>query len=128
MLTLLNKIETFLARLKWKALFALNKFANNDENPEIPLFKIRKCPTPAVKEFIWIGILIIKFRKSKHIFQKKLLAEIGKINKTKKVWLMGDKTKKIYIMTPKAYKKKISEGFTKFYKKAPTSYVEEINK
>lgn len=43
MLTLLNKIETFLARLKWKALFALNKFANNNENPEIPLFKIRKC-------------------------------------------------------------------------------------
>lgn len=36
--TLLNKIETFLARMRWKALFALHKFANSNEDTEIPLF------------------------------------------------------------------------------------------
>lgn len=68
MLTLLNKIETFFARLRWKALFALQKFENSDEDTEIPLFKTRKYP-PAVKEVPEFGkdlisiLDIIKFRK-----------------------------------------------------------------
>lgn len=40
----------------------------------------------------------------------------------------GNKTNKIYTMSSKTYKKKISKEVTKFYRKAPTSYIENINK
>lgn len=40
---------------------------------------------------------------------------------------MGDKMKKIYAMSPKKYRKRITEEVTKFYKKAPISYVDNIN-
>lgn len=80
MLSLLNKIETFLARMSWRALSVL-------WNTEISQFKIRKSPHCSWRaSWFWeklIGILDrISLKKYKSTFQKKNCESKG----NKKKW------------------------------------------
>lgn len=44
-----------------------------------------------------------------------------------KVFVMGDKTKKLYDMSPNIYRRMISNEEVKFSKRAPDSYLKDIN-
>lgn len=84
---LLNKIESFLRRMSWKALFVLNKYISVPDDVDIYHLGTRWYP-PTVEEES-------SFKKNLLGFQKEMSANVvEEIKKTMKILVMVDKIKK----------------------------------
>ena len=87
LLQLMEKIEMFITRMRWKAIYCNNK-ANYNSSERYGL-KTLKCPKQ-VKELVpfendLIDMLkVIKFRKVKNQFLRKLKNEIKTVKQSKK--------------------------------------------
>ena len=131
-LKLIEKVESVIKRMRWKAHF----FLNGDNTEEIRKktfgFKSRYHPPQPTELEIFEKDLLhiinsIKFRNQKNIFQQKLKADIYEIKKSTDVFVFADKTSNIYKMTLQEHKKLLKENVTKTSKKAPPKVETAIN-
>ena len=123
-LKLIEKVESVIKRMRWKAHFFLNGDNTEEIRKETFGFKSRYHPPQPTELEMFENDLLhiinsIKFRNQKNIFQQKLKADIYEIKKSTDVFVFADKTSNIYKMTLQEHKKLLKENVTKTSKKAP---------
>ena len=139
---LIHQTEKFITRLRWKAIFFLQKdkkeqkdessdSEDEDEKRKIT-FGFNSANVPTVvqeiskfEEDMWDLVDNIRFSNKKTTFQKEMENDIKNIKKSKNVFIKADKTGNIYETSPETYKKMLSENITKDYKKTS---LQEINR
>ena len=129
---LIEKIESVIKRMRWRAHFYLNKEQTDNNIKETFGFNSRKCPpsctelTPFEKDMLDI-ITSLKYRDVKDAFQKKLKKDIREIKNSKNVFVFADKTSNIYEISKEDHKKLLHDNVTKTYRKAPPKLETSIN-
>ena len=129
---LVEKIESVLKRMRWKAHFFSSDDEAARERKETFGFKSRFYPPQSAdlesfeKDVLDI-IKSIEFKETTDEFQKKLKADISEIKQSPDVLVFADKTNNIYKMTPENHDKLVKENITKVYKKAPQKLESSIN-
>ena len=133
---LIEKVESVIKRMRWKALFFLRKGEDDqdDETPRDEKFslKTRKCP-PQIEDMKPFENDLIKmienvqFRKVNNNFQTTMKDDIRKIKNSKKLLIPADKTRNLYELDKAQYEKLMKDNITKSYKKADARAYDEIN-
>ena len=127
-LALIEKIESVIKRMRWKAHFFLNG-DNKENNTKTSFgFKSRHHPPPRneLKDLINI-INNVKFTNSTDSFQKKLRADITEIKNSRNLYVLVDKTNNIYRIPTHEHNKLLKENVTKTNKKASEKLQKSIN-
>lgn len=140
--SMISKVESFITRMRWKAIFFLNKKDEEDEEEEEENefhssygFKSDIVP-PKVKELISFeediynlisSINFNKNNKTNH-FQKKLKNDVNIIRRSDKIFVPADKTTNIYQIEPEQYNALLLENITKEYKKTNNEELRKVNK
>ena len=128
---LMEKIESVIKRMRWKAHFYLKKDTSNIAYINYG-FKTRNYP-PLCKELqnfekdFLDTIKLIKFWIVKYNFHRKLKEDISNIKSSPDVYAFADKTTNIYKLPPQDYKKLLHGIITKSYKTPPTCLEKSIN-
>ena len=132
---LIEQIESFIKRIRWKAIFFDTK-DQRDGNEEIPNnfgLKSSKCP-PQVRELIpFENDLIqlakdVKFRRTRNDFQTKMRTDVRSIRNSEKTLTPADKTSNMYRLAPEEYKNFRTNAVTAKYKKASEKLKEKVDK
>ena len=138
---LINKIEAVIKRMRWKALFLENTSENKEEKheeeegekefPETYGLKTTNTP-PQIQELAdfekdLIGLIQkLRFKKDTNEFQKRIKADIKKIE-SEKVFVPADKTSNMYKVDKEDYEKILTESITKTYKKTNNNTKHLVN-
>jgi hypothetical protein len=134
---LLEKVESVIKRMRWKAFFFLNPVSKADESDgkiqhEKFGFKSKKTP-PQIDEIInfereLLGMVEnIQFRDVSDSFQSMIKEDVRKINSSEKLYVPADKTRNMYTMDHTNYDKLLTENITQKYKAANPSTVKDID-
>ena len=129
---LLEKTESVIRRMRWKALF-FEKPELKGPGIETYGFKSNKAPPQmehlnAFENDVYDLVSNIEFNQRRNDFQKKLSKDVREINKSGNVLVAADKTTNLYSMTSEHYGKLVKENVTKAYKKARDSIKHDIDK
>ena len=138
MKTLIKKTESFITRMRWKALFFLKRNQTNEDDSENETerenfgFKSSKVPPPLKETMnferdLWQLVESVQFSNHRQPFQRKLSKEVSQIKKSNELFIQADKTRNFYQTKPETYKKLISDNITKSYKKIDVNIVDNIN-
>ena len=125
LMKLIEKIESVVKRMRWRAHFFLQENRESDIRREDFGFKSKITPPQCEhmeafeKELLDI-IPNIKFRSVKDAFQKKLKEDIPNIKQPPNVFIFSDKSSNIYEMPEQQHKKLVDDNVTKTYKKSTT--------
>ena len=121
--TLIEKIESFVGRLRWKAHFFLNgeptKKTQQQNDPLTSQLKSSKAP-PQVKELNAFEDDLVKmtedleFLPVQDTFLYKLSQDADKIRKSPNMLIFADKTRNIFEMKPDQYVSVVSLCFRVF--------------
>ena len=128
---LIEKTETVIRNMRWRAFFYLNPITNVSEK-ETYGFKSRKTP-PAIDEMRVFEnrmtdlIQNIEFDNRNNEFQRQLQKDIRKINEDPNLIIKADKTTNFYKMSPDNYNDLVARNVQKTYKKSTSDQVNEIN-
>ena len=145
-LLLIEKIESFIKRLRWKALFYIDKNENksnknNDENISATQnsdyknnfgFKTKNTPPPVAELERFEDDLFdiaknIKLKKTNNEFQDQLKSDVSRIKNNPNILVFADKTNNVYELSKPDHEKLLKENITKTYKKAPIKLEHSIN-
>ena len=124
LLQLMEKIEMFITRMRWKAIYCNNK-ANYNSSERYGL-KTLKCPKQ-VKELVpfkndLVDMLkVTKFRKVKNQFLTKLKSDIKTVKQSKKTLTFADKTSNMYRLSKEEHVELLTNAVTSNYKKGNNS-------
>ena len=143
------RMEDFITRIRWVALFFLKKEEDKEKGEEIESqsededtdfkrrtfgFRSTKVP-PSIKQLtafekdLWDMTENIKFsKKDLPPFQKEMKKEINNLKKSDKLLIPADKTSNMYQLKPTTYKKLLKDNITRAYKKVDNKNVDNINK
>ena len=130
LLQLMEKIEMFVTRMRWKAIYCKSK--TNDNSSERYHLKTLKCPKQ-VNELVpfendLIDMLkVIKFWKVKNQFLTKLKNDIKIAKRSKKTLTFADKTLNMYQLSKEEHEELLTNAVTSNYKKANNSIKKKIN-
>ena len=129
---LMEKIESVVRRMRWKALFF--------EKPELATgpgintygFKSTKVPQPmellnAFESDLYDLARNIRFTAHRNTFQKQLSKDVREIAKSTDVLVNADKTTNLYSMNGDAYRKLLNDNITKSYKTTSKTVKREID-
>ena len=102
-LKLMEKIESVIKRMRWKAYFYLNKETQKkisrrtpqDSNPGTTRHSVAYLKNLRKDVF---DIKSIKFRKVRNKFQEELKEDLSKIRKSRNMFNFEDKTNNVYEM------------------------------
>ena len=130
-ISLLEKVESVVKRMQWKALFFLNPKSDQQQSNKLNL-KSRKCPPPIeeLKPFeddMFQIVENVKFKQVRNQFQEKLRRDVKKTNSSRKVLVFADKTRNVYELDKNQYDKLLRENITTTYRKADGPIENEIN-
>ena len=131
--TLLEKVESVIKRMRWKAFFFLRGDTDSSDSEhegvhEYYGFKSKRTP-PQIQEMINFEndmldmVNNIQFRRVNDEFQQKLKHDIAKMNSSGKVFVQADKTRNMYKMDSDNYQKLLNENITQAYKMADNDTV-----
>ena len=133
---LIDRTEDFIGRIRWAAFHFLNPNDKPSKKspPETFGFRTNVAP-PQIKELapfeheLYELIASIKFREKRSfsIHQRELTKISREINKSDKIFLLGDKTTNVYKVSPELYNKMLLDNVTKDYRVAETTTVDDIN-
>ena len=128
---LLEKTESMIRRMRWKALF-FEKPELKGEDYETYGFKSPKAPPqmPLLNQFekdVYNLVSNVQFDKHRSNFQKKLSGDVREIKQSQNVLVSADKTTNLYSMTPEQYGRLVTESITKSYKKVGDDIKHEID-
>ena len=141
------RMEDFITRVRWVALFFLKKeaekeqgddtFSEEDEDEDFERrtfgFRSSNVPPPIkeIAEFekdLWDMVENIQFSNKKlSPFQRKMKKEIKNLNESDKLLIPADKTSNMYELKPETYNKLLKDNITRAYKKVDNEKVDEIN-
>ena len=117
---LLEKVESVVRKMRWKAFFFENPGA---AGPKVNTygFKSTKAPPPsehlnAFENDLYDLVRNIQFTARRNEFQKQLTRDVREIARSKDVLVSADKTTNLYSMSGDAYRKLLNENITKSYK------------
>ena len=136
LIKLVDKIESVVKRMRWKAYFYLQRESDlqdssilingvdhaESESKEFYGFKSSKHPGPCKElesfEKELIGLINkIEFKTVRDQFQSKLKSDISKVKCSKNLFVFADKTSNIYELSKDSYDKLLAKNVTKTYKK-----------
>ena len=127
---LLEKMESFIGRMRWEAHRFLQVKKNRTDPKNNYGFRTQNNP-PYIKplkcfENELIGILnLIQFEDCTSKYQRALIQHVNKIKKSDSIFVKTDKTGNIYKMPFSDYNKLLKNSITKNYKKTdPTNSME----
>ena len=124
---LVEKTESFLKRMRWKAHFYLNKTddVNTNDRGNSTSYKFKSDSTPPqIAELIpfendmYDLIQNIKYRNQHNDFQTKLHKDANEINASKELLVPADKTNNLYNVTVAQYERLLENNITKTYRKS----------
>ena len=131
-LQLVEKIEIFIKRMRWKAIMY---DAGCKENRKVEKYGLKTLHSPKqVKELSAFEKELIaavkdnKFRSAKSDFQTTLQEDIRLIQNSKKTMTFVDKTSNMYRLTKEEHNKLLQNAVTSKYKKTNTKIKDKINK
>ena len=134
-LQLIEKIELFIKKLRWKAIFFINNSKETSESRasgSVYGLKSNKC-LPQLKELIPFEddlvdlVKNIKFRKVRNDFQMKLLEDLRKVHSSKKTLTFADETSNMYWLEKEEYHRLLQNAVTTIYKKSNKETERRIN-
>ena len=135
--TMIEKVEAFIKRIRWKAyFFELNNngSSQNDQYSSSSNFGFKSQTTPpqnnhlnAFENDMYEMVRSIEFRHSSNEFQTQLATDIKKINETTSLIISADKTTNKYNMSVDDYNKLLTENITSAYRKSDEEVVNSIN-
>ena len=131
-LQLVEKIEIFIKRMRWKAIMYN---AGCKENRNVEKYGLKTLHSPKQvkelsafeKELIAV-VKNIKFRNARSDFQTTLQEDIRLIHNSKKTMTFADKTCNMYRLTKEEHNKLLRNAVTSKYKKTNTKIKDKINK
>ena len=135
---LVDKVESFVKRLRWKVFFYEKKLQEaasdpsgtrpnkDDEQPNLYGFKSPKTPpqNDYLKKFeedLYLMIHNLEFNNKTNDFQKQLKNDVKSIKASKKLTVCADKSPNLYEMDVNEYKKMLANNITTSYKKSNTN-------
>ena len=130
---LIEKTESLIQRMRWKAFFFLNNQDTDDTTKETYGFKSKRSP-PHVNELnefedcMQNMIQRIEFRTDhqSNNLQRKLANDLKEIRQDKNIFVKADKTTNHYKTEPKEYMTLVDKNVTKGYKKADRNVPDAI--
>ena len=134
-LQLIEKIELFIKKLRWKAIFFINNSKETTEScasGSVYGLNSNKCPRQ-LKELIPFEddlvdlVKNIKFRKVRNDFQMKLHEDLRKVRSSKKTLTFADKTSNMYRLEKEEYRRLLQNAVTTTYKKSNKETERRIN-
>jgi len=134
--SLIEKVESVIKRMRWKAFFyeksTDKKDQQNDDSNNKFGFKSRKCPPQnedldKFEEDLLEMVKNIKFRETYDEFQNQLNKDINRINSSTKAFIPADKTTNLYELDKAQYDKLLQNSITATYKKASQDAISTIN-
>ena len=132
---LIEKVESFVRRLRWKAFFFLRGESRTEtdfNHKDIYSFNSAKSP-PYIEELkpfeddLIELIENLKFRCVQDAFQQRLRDDVRNIRSSTQVFVKADKIRNLYEMTTRQYNKLLRDNVTKHYRSATSSSYDEIN-
>ena len=131
-LKLIEKIESVIKRMRWKAYFFLNEGKCQSDNKNTFGFRSRyhlsqRLELEKFEKDLFNCISSIKFSNYKTDFQQKLVTDIADLKQSKNIFVFADKTSNIYKMSTEQHEKLLGENVTKTYKKASPMLQRSIN-
>ena len=128
---LVEQIEKFLKRLRWKHFFTLNPKLPGNKNTFG--FKTENIPQQhkELKPFedsLMNMAANIKFKNASNIFQKQMRNDCENIRNSQNIFVNADKTSNIYSLDLNQYNKLLTDNISSEYKKTDIAKVEEVNK
>ena len=119
---LIEKVENFTKRLRWRVFFFLNPQSKTDHK-ETYGFKSPKSPPfiPQLKHFeddLLKLIEEVRFRKISSPLQNELKKDMTRIRNEKNILAPADKTSNYYSVTPQQYDSLMKDNVTSSYKKS----------
>ena len=133
-LQLIDKMESVIKRMRWKAHLFLN---NNEKNKEEAKretfgFKLKHHPgqlreVDNFEKDLFNIVASLKFRKLNDSSQEKIKSDILDIKSSPNVLIFADKTSNIYKATSQEYNKLLKDNITKSYKKSMDRLEKAIN-
>ena len=127
---LLDKTQTFLQRMRWRAYHFLNPTETTAAKENFG-FKTTNCTPPIIElrdfeERMLRIVQSIEFKNTNSAFQKKLSQDIKKIHKDNELYIPADKTTNYYRVKPDSYQSLLKANINKSYKKAPMNSAANI--
>ena len=133
-LLLIDKIESIIKRMRWKAYFFMEHKGSNLEKPgkETYGFKSKYHPTQckyleAFEKDLFNIANSLKFRPIHNHFQETMKEDITQIKSSCDIFIFADKTKNLYKSPPEEYKKLLFNNITKSYRKSIKGLEKAIN-
>ena len=133
---LIEKIESLIRRMRWKAYFFENpgENASSDESDTGKYgLKSKQAPPPnerlnQFEDDLYEMVRSIQFRPVGNSFLNKLKSDAMEINKSEKLLIFADKTTNLYSVSKDNYEKLLTDNITKNYKKASSNIESDLNK
>lgn len=142
-LLLIEKVESFIKRIRWKAFFFLNNDeqktndASTDSDTQKDIknnfgFKTKNTPPQCTELEQFEDDLLnltknIKFKKTNSQFQNKLKSDVSRIKTNPNILVFADKTSNLYEVSKSEHEKLLKDNITKTYKKAPQKLEHSTN-
>ena len=136
---LIEKVESVIKRMRWKAFFFLKAVDDEEKEPaknkskeNMFGFKSRKCP-PQIEELKSFEDDMLQMtenvrsRKVTDQFQTTLSKDIKKIKNATKMLIPADKTRNFYEIDHALYEKLLRQNITKNYQTTSAATVNKIN-
>ena len=133
-LLLIDKIESVIKRMRWKAYFFMENKVNNEEEPRKETYGFQSKYHPSQSKYLEVfekdlfGITsTLKFRPTQNDFQQKMKEDIAQIKSSPYVLIFADKTNNIYKTSRHEYQKLLFNNVTKSYQKSTERLEKGIN-
>ena len=129
---LLQKVESLVRRMRWKAIFFLNPQSEAEEGGEFYGFKSKATPPridemKAFEDDLTSLVDNVTFRKVTEPFQTKLSNDIKSLTSSDNIVVKADKTRNMYALTKDQYSKLLRDNITKTYRIADDGMYQDIN-
>ena len=121
--SLMEKVESLIKRMRWKAYFFDKDSNDSDDNQNLNFGFKSNVSSPAnalLTEFendLYEMIQQVEFRNIKNDFQSKMNNDLEEMRTSKNLFVFTDKTNNIYELPVHQYDKLLKENITKSYQK-----------
>ena len=126
---MIDKVESFITRLRWKACFFEKPDQCNSNNSTSFGFESNVTPPQSEKLTPFgNGLYDMVWSSVRSNFQSTLKEDFNKIKSSRNLLVFADKTRNLYEMPPDQYKKWLNNNISKAYHKVDSNVKWSINK
>ena len=115
---MIEKVESFVKRLRWKAFYFCKEKENSENKPQ-NLFGFKSPATPPQKEHLnsfenvlYDLIQSIEFKTVRNEFLNRLQKDVENISSSKNMLVFADKSTNLYEVSREHYEKLLQDNIT----------------